>query len=115
MDPIQYLYQQAGKNASAFSSGSRYSDSETKTMKTSLGREIVFIKRRFIPQPGEFSVFQTHTIQEGDRLDNIASQYIGNPEHFWRICDANGAINPGELTENVGEKINITLPKGIPG
>ena len=27
------------------------------------------------------------------------AQYLGDPEQFWRICDANGAMRPEELTE----------------
>ena len=52
---------------------------------------------------------------EGERLDNIAAQYLGDPEQFWRICDANGAMRPDELTETVGRRLRITLPEGIPG
>ncbi len=52
---------------------------------------------------------------QGDRLDNITNQYLGNPEQFWQLCDANDVFHPGELTESTGYKIRITLPKGIPG
>ncbi|MFJ4245045.1 tail protein X [Streptomyces iakyrus] len=31
----------------------------------------------------------THTIGDGDRLDQLAFQYYGQPLHYWRICDAN--------------------------
>ena len=37
---------------------------------------------------------------QGDRLDNIAARYLGDPEQFWRICDANGAMRPDELTDD---------------
>jgi hypothetical protein len=33
---------------------------------------------------------------------------------FWRICDANGAMQPEELTQTVGRRLRITLPEGIP-
>jgi hypothetical protein len=55
-----------------------------------------------------------HTVNEGERLDNITALYLGDPEQFWRVCDANGVIRPEELTETVGRKIRITLPEGIP-
>ena len=51
----------------------------------------------------------------GDRLDNITSAFLGDPEQFWRVADANGAMRPEELTERVGRRIRITLPEGIPG
>jgi len=34
---------------------------------------------------------------------------------FWRLCDANRAVQPAELTAEVGETIDITLPEGIAG
>jgi hypothetical protein len=52
---------------------------------------------------------------QGDRLDNIAALYLGDPEQFWRICDANAAMRPNELTETIGRRLRITLPEGIPG
>jgi hypothetical protein len=52
---------------------------------------------------------------EGDRLDTIAAKYLGDPEQFWRIADANGAMRPEELTDAIGDKLHITLPQGIGG
>jgi hypothetical protein len=54
-------------------------------------------------------------VKEGDRLDNITNQFIGDPERFWQICDANNVLEPAELTEQPGNTIRITLPQGIPG
>ena len=28
---------------------------------------------------------------QGERLDNVAAQYLGDPTLFWRLCDANNA------------------------
>jgi hypothetical protein len=78
------------------------------------GSTIVFVRRRFIPPPERFALLQEHTVVEGERLDNITARYIGDPEQFWRICDANAVIAPEEL-EAVGRTIRITLPEGIPG
>ena len=52
---------------------------------------------------------------EGERLDHIAAKYLGDPEQFWRLCDANGAIRADDLIEPVGRSIRITLPENIPG
>ena len=48
---------------------------------------------------------------QGDRLDNITAKYLGDPEQFWRLCDANAAVRPDELTETIGAKVRITLPQ----
>ena len=52
----------------------------------------------------------THTV-----LSQIAAQELGDSELFWRLCDANGALRPDELTAEPGRAIRITLPEGIPG
>ena len=54
-------------------------------------------------------------VTEGDRLDNITAAHLGDPEQFWRICDANRAMRPDELTRGLGRRLRITLPDGIPG
>ena len=51
---------------------------------------------------------------EGDRLDNLAATYLGDPELFWRIADANNAMRAAELTDEIGRALRITLPEGIP-
>ena len=52
-----------------------------------------------------------HLVGQSDRLDNITALYLGDPTQFWRICDANLALNPDELTDEPGETIRIALPK----
>ena len=66
-------------------------------------------------QPDQFLMLQEHTVLQGQRLDNIAAQYLGDPTLFWRLCDANNALNPDELTETIGRKLRITMPTGITG
>lgn len=93
---------------------SRYAGLETASIEMSDGRTIAYLKRRFLPSPDRFALLQEHTVTEGERLDNITYQYLGDPEQYWRICDANGAMRPAELTEAVGRRLRITLPEGIP-
>jgi hypothetical protein len=94
---------------------SRYSGIETATIETAEGKVIIFLRRRFLPDPARFALLEEHVVLQGERLDNITAKYLGDPEQFWRICDANGAMRPDELTETVGRHLRITLPEGIPG
>ena len=94
---------------------SRYYGLDTDTLETADGETIRFLKRRFVPPPERFALLQEHMVTQGDRLDNVTAQYLGDPEQFWRLCDANGALRPDELTEVVGRRLRITLPEGIPG
>jgi hypothetical protein len=98
-----------------FPSTSRYYGIETATYTAADGTEIVYLRRRFVPSPDRFELLQEHSIEQGDRLDNLTTLYLDNPEEFWRICDANGATRPDELTEVVGRRLRITLPEGVKG
>jgi hypothetical protein len=97
-----------------FQATSRYANIATSRLETADGRTIVYVQRRFVPPPERFDLLQEHEMTQGDRLDNLAAQYLGDPEQFWRLCDANNAIRPEELTETVGRRLRITLPEGIP-
>ena len=98
-----------------FPPNSRYLNVETAKLVLPDGTEIAYLARRFVPLPERFALLQQYQVTEGDRLDNLAARFIGDPEQFWRICDANGAMRPEALTEVVGRTLRITMPDGIPG
>lgn len=98
-----------------FPNNSRYQSVATVTLETANGKTIIYLRRRFVPPPERFDLLQEHVVTEGDRLDNITAYYLGDPEQFWRVCDANRAMRPDELTESIGRRLRITLPEGIPG
>ena len=102
-------------NTGSSNSTSRYSAVKTATFVTADGRAIVYLRRRFVPPPERFVTLQEHRVAEGERLDHITAKYLGDPEQFWWLCDANNVMRPDELTEDVGQVIRITLPEGIPG
>ncbi len=93
---------------------SRYYNSETATIETPEGKRIAYLKRRFLPSPDRLATIQEHQVTEGERLDTITALYYNDPLLFWRICDANTAMNPPELTARNGRRLRITLPEGIP-
>ena len=115
MDPLQLILQQAGLKTNHFSPNSRYYGLEVQSMETPNQGTVAYVKRRFIAQPESYQLIREHNVSENERLDNIAYQHLGDPEQFWRICDANAAMVPNELTDEIGNKIRITLPEGIPG
>jgi len=98
-----------------FAANSRYYSLATGNYQTPDGRTIAYVSRRFLPQSGQFALLLMHTVTDSDRLDNIACQYLSDPQQFWRICDANGAMSPFDLTQTPGQTVLITLPQGIPG
>jgi nucleoid-associated protein YgaU len=115
IDPMKTILQSVSLEANLFPPTSRYHRIETATMETKDRKTIIYLRRRFVPQPELFELIQEHTVTEGDRLDNIAAQYLGDPEQFWRIADANNAMRPEELTEEIGRKLRITQPEEISG
>ena len=94
---------------------SRYHDVEIATLELPGGRSIAYLRRRFVPSPEAFAPIRDHIVRAGERLDHVAAMHLGDPEQFWRIADANGAIAPEELTASAGRRIRITLPAGVPG
>jgi hypothetical protein len=91
---------------------SRYHGAGTQEHATDEDRVIVYLKRRFIPSRDRFEVMQEHMVVPVDRLDNITAKYLGDPEQFWRLCDANGAMKPDELTLVAGRYLIIPSPDG---
>jgi hypothetical protein len=97
-----------------FAPSSRYAGIPTATVDIG-GETVIYVRRRFLPQPETLAAIAEHTVTQSERLDHIAARYLGDPEAFWRICDANRALRPQELTETVGRRLVITLPEGVPG
>ncbi len=114
-DLLQSLLQQQALANNAFAPTSRYYGIETATFTLADGRIATYVRRRFLPRADAFTVLVEHTVREGERLDNIAASYLGDPEQFWRLCDANEAMQPEALVEQPGDKLNITLPEGVAG
>ncbi|WP_447979266.1 LysM domain-containing protein [Candidatus Nitrospira bockiana] len=113
MAQLQSLLQGNDGSANLFPPNSRYHGIPTAILQTPDGRAIVYLRRRFVPAPDRFVTVQEHTVVQGDRLDNLAAQYVGDAELFWRLCDANVAMRPEELTEVIARRIRITLPEGL--
>lgn len=113
-DPMQLLLQ-LGQKSNLFPVNSRYYASETARLEVAGRATIVYLRRRFAPQPERLALVQEHTVSEGERLDNITAHYLGDPELFWRVCDANAAMRPDELTQTLGRRLRITMPEGVPG
>lgn len=89
---------------------SRYYSVETTRLTLPDGREIVYLRRRFPPRAAAVPLAE-HLVTESDRLDNVTAVYLGDPEQFWRVCDANNALRPAEMEED-GRRIVIPAING---
>jgi hypothetical protein len=103
----------AGNGAPTLTS-SRYYGSTTLPYTLPNGTQVMYLARRILPQANIYQALQSYVVVEGDRLDNLAAKFLGDPLLFWMICDANNATDPDELTAQVGRSIQIPLSSGIP-
>jgi hypothetical protein len=94
---------------------SRYYSLETAQHDTADGRKIAYKRRRFIPQGQDLPLLREAKVAQGDRLDLITYDSLGDPEQFWQVCDANDAMNPEELTAEVGRALRIPAPQASGG
>lgn len=94
-----------------FDPTSRYQNLASLTVPGGEGREIVYKERRFLPQGQTLPLLVEVTVAQGDRLDLIAARTLGNAELFWRVCDANNAMNPASLTADPGRKLRVAIPQ----
>jgi hypothetical protein len=112
-DPVQALLQRAVDGYQPFPPESRYYGIPV-VEATTLGRTVRYVGRRFVPRGSSLAQVAQHTVAGGDRLDNVAATHLGNPELFWRVCDANDALRPSDLVGTPGRRLRITMPPGVP-
>jgi hypothetical protein len=94
-----------------FEPSSRYYSLETATLTTADGSRIAYKRRRFLPRGRTLPLLVEVTIVQGDRLDQITARTLGDPEQFWRVCDANDAMNPVTLTATPGTTLRVPVPR----
>lgn len=112
---LESLLQNAAAGSQPFPATSRYHGQPVLTHTGADGREAAYLARRVVPAPDRFATVQTHTVQQGDRLDTISARHTGDAEQWWRLADANGATRPDDLVETPGRRLRITLGVDIPG
>src|SRR5690348_12293982 len=93
-----------------FDRNSRYYGLPIRLLGESGGRATPYVSRRFAPQGHDLPLLMEVATAQGDRLDLIATRTLGDPEQYWRICDANNAMNPADLTATPGIRLRIPVP-----
>jgi hypothetical protein len=97
-----------------FDPQSRHAPLETATYVGDDGRQIAYKRRRFLLRGDELQLVAEITVSQGERLDRLAARLLGDPEQFWRICDANTALDPLSLTSQAGRVVRVASPQ-LPG
>lgn len=90
---------------------SRYAACETASFLREDGKEVRYLRRRFLPQPGAMQTLTQVRVQPGERLDLVATRTLGDPLQYWQLCDANAATRPNELVERPDAMLRVPLPR----
>lgn len=114
-DPVQALLAQSALKNTQFTNQSRYYGIDTTTLVSAQGQVVGYLRRRLLPDADQFQLLEEYRTRQGDRLDNLAAHFLGDPELFWRMCDANNAMRPEALTDTLARVLRITLPQGVAG
>jgi len=99
--------------------GGRYDRLEIGTVVVGEGsaasREVRYLRRRRVPDPALAVPLALHRVSGDDRLDLVSARYYGDATAFWRICDANRALDPDDLVaaDAVGSVLVVPVP--VPG
>ncbi len=94
-----------------FEPTSRYFALATATHTLPDGRTVAYKRRRLLPRGRDLPLLVEVPVTEGDRLDLITARTLGDPEQFWRVCDANDALNPPDLLAELGRVLRVPEPQ----
>lgn len=112
-DPVQLLIDAGAIPSAPFVPQSRYSGVPLALLQLRTGEGVVYVRRRFIPAPGTLAIAARHVVAALDRPDSLGAKYLGEPLLYWRIADANAVVDPNELTDTLGRRVDIPLPPGM--
>jgi hypothetical protein len=94
-----------------FEPTSRYYTIETTNRTQPDGRVVAFKRRRFLPRGESMLVLAELNVAQGERLDVLTARALGDPEQFWRVCDANNAMYPPDLVAEPGQRLRVPVPQ----
>jgi hypothetical protein len=112
-DLVQALIDAGAIPSSPFGESSRYLGVPLAVLERPDGTRVAYVKRRFIPPRRDYAAAAVHTTQSGERPDLLAHRYYAQALLYWHIVDANGLIDPLELTTEPGGRILVPVPPAV--
>ena len=99
-----------------FDHTSRYYSIPTAMIVLPDGRQIAFVRRRFLPSSDRLPLLAEVAVIPGERIDLLANRIYGDPLAFWRICDANDVIDPQDMMRDASSdpstRLRVPTPQG---
>ena len=115
MNPaLQAMIQSAAGTGGPTDPSSRYLGTPIEMLTLPNGTQVAYLQRRIIPQSQIYTSVQNYAVVDGDRLDNLAFNFLGDPILFWMICDANSVSDPESLTNQIGSTILMPMASALP-
>lgn len=96
--------------AQAFPASSRYHAIPTAGYPTGDGTAVTYLTRRFCPRGQSLPLLTRAPVRAGERLDQLTARTLGDPTQFWRVADANDALDPAELMDAPGRVLRVPVP-----
>jgi hypothetical protein len=112
-DPVRQLLMGPPLEVTLYPPTSRYYGVRSTEATLAGGRVVRHLRRRFLPDPASLVPVGQHLVSDGDRLDNLASQYLGDPLQSWRLGDSNLTLRLEAIVADTGRRIRLTLPAGV--
>ena len=113
-DPVQLLIDAGAIPSTPFVPQSRYSGVALALLQRRPDDPgVAYVRRRFMPAPNALTIAARHVVGAGDRPDLLGAKYFGDALLYWRIADANAVVDPNELTDTLGRRVDIALPAGM--
>lgn len=98
--------------ALAFPASSRYHGIHTLSYDPGGGQApVAYLARRFCPPDSAVQLLALARVAPGERLDQLTARTLGDPTQFWRVADANHALDPVSLA-TPGRTLRIPVPRG---
>ena len=113
-DPVRALLMGPPLEVTIYPPSSRYYGIATTETTLADGRPVRYLRRRFLPDPASMATVGLHRVGSGDRLDHLGARYFGDPLQAWRIGDANLTLRLDTLVDELGRRLRLTLPAGVP-
>jgi hypothetical protein len=112
-DPVRQLLMGPPLELTLYPPSSRYYGIASTEATLEGGRVARYLRRRFVPDPASLVPLGEHRVADGDRLDNLAAQYLGDPLQAWRLADSNLTLRLEVLVAVTGRRLRLTLPSGV--